>query len=99
MQQLGDKCRVKMNQDQHMAIKDCPDKAYMQMCIVCIPQHFLQQRSRTLLDGGQVKEKSRIPSLPLIKCAHTAMLAYYYCMISWLWVDHPVMWNCTQKGK
>lgn len=91
MQQLRDKCTVKMNQAQDVDIKDCPDDAYMQMCIVCILQHFLQQRSYTLLDGGQVKEKPRIPSLQLIKCAHTAMLAYYYCMITWLWADNRVM--------
>lgn len=80
-----------MNQDQDMDIKDCLDNAYMQMCIVCILCCFLQHRSYTLLDVGQVNEKPRIPSLQLIKCAHTAMLAYYYCMITWLWADNPVM--------
>lgn len=62
MQQLRDKCTVKMSQDQDMDNKDSADNADMQMCIVCILQHFLQQRSYTLLDGGQVKEKLRIPS-------------------------------------
>lgn len=91
MQHLRDKSTVKMNQDQDMDIKVYPDNANMQMCIVCILQRFLQHRSYILLDVGQVKEKLRIPSLQLIKCAHTAMLAYYYCMITWLWADSPVM--------